>query len=70
MAIMRTFVRLRQLLATHEDLSLRLDRLEWRESERDGKVQYVFDTIQRLIGAPEPEPIDENKRRIRFPVEP
>ena len=70
MAIMRTFVRLRQLLATHEDLSLRLDQLEWRESERDGKVQYVFDTIQHLIEAPEPEPIDENKRRIGFPVEP
>jgi len=30
-AIMRTFVRLRQLLATHEELARRLDQLEWRQ---------------------------------------
>ena len=65
MAIMRTFVRLRQLLATHEELAHRLDQLEWRESERDGKVQYVFETIQHLIEAPEPE-LPE-KRQIGFP---
>ncbi len=65
-AIMRTFVRLRELLATHEELGRRLDQLEWRESERDGKVQYVFETIQHLIDAPEPD----EKRRIGFPVEP
>jgi len=35
-AIVRRFVRLRQLLATHEELAHRLDQLEWRESERDG----------------------------------
>lgn len=56
-------------LATHDDLAQRLDQREWRESERDGKVQYVFETIQHLIEAPEPEQVDE-KRRIGFPVEP
>jgi hypothetical protein len=63
--IMRTFVKLRQLLATHADLAHRLDALEWRESERDGRVQYVFETIQHLIEAPEPEP----KRPIGFPTD-
>jgi hypothetical protein len=64
-AIVRTFVRLRQLLASHEDLARRLDELEWRESERDGKVQYVFAAIQDLIEAPEPEP----KRPIGCPTD-
>jgi hypothetical protein len=63
-AIMRTFVRLRQLLATHEDLARRLDQLEWRQSEQEGRVQYVFETIQHLIEAPAEEP----KRRIGFPT--
>jgi hypothetical protein len=63
--IMRTFVKLRQLLATHAELAHRLDALEWREGERDGKVQYVFGTIQHLIEAPEPEP----KRPIGFPTD-
>lgn len=68
-AIMRTFVRLRQLLATHEDLARRLDQLEWRQSEQDGRVQYVFETIQQLIKAPEPEPLSvETKRTIGFPT--
>jgi hypothetical protein len=64
-AIMRTFVRLRQLLATHEELARRLDQLEWRQSEQDGRVQYVFETIQNLIEAPEPV---EPKRTIGYPT--
>jgi len=67
MAIMRTFVRLRQLLATHEELARRLDALEWLESERDGRVQYVFETIQHLIEAPEPQP--PAKKQIGFPTD-
>ena len=65
-SIMRTFVKLRQLLATHEDLAHRLDQLEWRQSEQESRVQYVFETIQQLIEAPEIEP----KRRIGFPTNP
>jgi len=30
--VMRTFVKLRQLLATHAELAHRLDALEWREN--------------------------------------
>jgi len=47
-AIMHSFVRLRQLLATHEELARRLDQLEWRQSEQDTRVQYVFEAIQNL----------------------
>jgi ORF6N domain len=64
-AIMRTFVKLRQLLATHEELAHRLDRLEWRQNEQEARVHHVFETIQHLIEAPaHPEP----KRRIGFPI--
>jgi hypothetical protein len=38
-AIMRTFVRLRQILATHEELALRLEHLEWRQYEQAGQIQ-------------------------------
>jgi hypothetical protein len=64
-AIMRTFVRIRQLLATHEDLARRLDQLEWRQNEQGQKIQAVFETIQHLIEAPAEEPA---KRRIGFPA--
>lgn len=63
-AIMRTFVRLRQLLATHEELARRLDQLEWRQNEQGQQIQAVFETIQHLIEAPAEEP----RRRIGFPT--
>lgn len=63
-AIMRTFVRLRQLLATHEELAHKLEKLEWRQAEQEGRVQYVFETIQHLIEAPTEEPA---KRHYGFP---
>jgi hypothetical protein len=64
-AIIRTFVRLRQILAAHEELARRLEELEWRQDEQAGQIQEVFATIQNLIE----EPADtEPKRRIGFPV--
>jgi hypothetical protein len=64
LAVVRTFVRLRKLLASHEDLARRLEHLEWRQSEQDDRVQYVFNTIQHLIAAP----ADTPKRSIGFPT--
>ncbi len=63
-AIMRTFVRLRQLLATHEELARRLEQLEWRQNEQGHQIEAVFETIQHLIEAPAEQ---EPKRRIGFP---
>ena len=43
--IMRTFVRLRQMLASNAELSRRFDELE---SKYDHKFKVVFDAIPRL----------------------
>jgi uncharacterized coiled-coil protein SlyX len=63
-AIMRTFVRLRQLLAAHEEIARRLEDLEWRQSEQGQQIEAVFETIQHLIEAPP----DEGKKRFGFPT--
>jgi hypothetical protein len=47
--IMRAFVRLRQLLATHADLARRLDELE---SKYDEQFRIVFDAIRELMREP------------------
>jgi len=57
--IMRTFVKLRRMLATHEELSRKLAALE-RKYDRQFKV--VFDAIRELMAPPDPEP----RRRIGF----
>jgi hypothetical protein len=56
--IMRTFVRLRQLLASHTDLARKLADLE---KKYDSQVKVVFDAIRQLMEPPEHKP-----RRIGF----
>ena len=51
-AIMRTFVQLRQMLAGNEDLARRLDDLERRYDEQ---FKVVFDAIRQLMIPPEPK---------------
>lgn len=57
--IMRAFVRLRQLLATHADLARKLDALE---KKYDSQFRVVFDAIRQLM---EP-PAEPRRRRIGF----
>jgi len=49
-AIMRAFVKLRGLLASHRDLARRLDKIE---SKYDAQFKVVFDAIRRLMTPPE-----------------
>jgi hypothetical protein len=49
--IMRAFVRLRRLLASHSDLQRRLDELE---KKYDAKFRVVFDAIRQLMAPPTP----------------
>jgi len=48
-AIMRTFVKLREMLASQKDLVRRLDDLE---QKYDKHFQVVFDTIRQLMTPP------------------
>ncbi len=51
-AIMRTFVKLRQMLESSEELSRRLAELE---SKYDEQFRMVFDAIRELMIPPEPK---------------
>jgi hypothetical protein len=48
-AIMRAFVRLRRILASHTDLARKLDSLE---KKYDAKFRIVFDAIRELMTPP------------------
>ena len=51
--IMRVFVRLRELLATHKDLAKKLENLE---RKYDARFKVVFDAIRKLMEKPAPSP--------------
>ena len=56
--IMRTFVKLREMIASHKDLGKRLDELE---KKYDRQFAVVFDAIRELMTPPY-----EDKRKIGF----
>ena len=62
-AIMRAFVKLRELLATHRELAQRLEDLEKRFQRHDGQIREVFEAIRALLVA---QPV---KRPIGFRVQ-
>ena len=47
--IMRTFTRLRQILASHKDI---LKKVEQMESKYDGQFKVVFDALRKIIAPP------------------
>jgi hypothetical protein len=57
-AIMRTFVRLREMLLSNSDLARKLEALE---KKYDAQFKVVFDAIRELMAPPEPP-----KRQIGF----
>jgi phage regulator Rha-like protein len=52
--IMRAFVRLREILATHRQLAGKLAELERRMATHDEQIQAIFEAIRQLLNAPEP----------------
>jgi hypothetical protein len=59
--IVRTFVRLRTMLATHKALASQIEEME---KKYDDQFRIVFDTLRRLL-----EPPEKPRRRIGFDVE-
>jgi hypothetical protein len=62
-AIMRAFVQLRQILASHEDLARKLSELE---KNYDSQFKVVFDAIRQLMTSPDP-PRKEIGFKVREP---
>ena len=60
-AIMRAFVKLRQVLSTHKELAHKLKELEQKIEKHDKEIQNIFEAIRQLMSPPE-----EPKKRIGF----
>jgi len=51
-AIMRAFVRLRQLLGSHKELARKLEELEGHLKDHDKQIQTIFSAIRQLMAPP------------------
>jgi hypothetical protein len=61
-AIMRAFVKLREVMATHKDLAQKVEALERKYKDHDEEIQVIFKAIKKLLEPPPQSP----KRRIGF----
>jgi hypothetical protein len=62
-AIMRAFVRLREIIGAHKELMIKLQDLERKFESHDAQIHAIFEAIRQLM-EPEPKP----RRRIGFEV--
>ncbi len=61
-AIMRAFVKLRQILATHKELAAKFTELERKIERHDTEIQAIFEAIRQLMAPPRVV----RKKRIGF----
>ncbi len=61
-AIMRAFVKMREVMATHKDLAHQIEALERKYTKHDDEIKVIFQVIKKLV---EPPPVPP-KRRIGF----
>ncbi|MDO9515178.1 MAG: ORF6N domain-containing protein [Syntrophales bacterium] len=60
-AIMRAFVQLRKMIASHDKLARKLTELEQHLEGHDEQIQIIFETIKQLMAPPE-----KPRKRIGF----
>ena len=61
--VVRAFVRLRQILATHRELARKLFELEEHLKDHDQQIQDIFEAIRQLMA-----PTDKKVRKIGFTI--
>ncbi|MFQ5953165.1 MAG: ORF6N domain-containing protein [Candidatus Omnitrophota bacterium] len=61
-AIMRVFVKLKEMISAHKELIHKLGELERKIEKHDEEIQTIFEAIRQLMEPPPAKP----KRRIGF----
>jgi hypothetical protein len=59
--VVRAFVRLREVMAAHQELAQKLERLERKYAAHDSQIRAVFEIIRKLMA-----PLPAHARRIGF----
>jgi len=52
-AVVRAFIRLREILSTHKDMARKLEDLERKFEGHDADIQTIFDAIRALTAPPD-----------------
>ncbi len=61
LAIIRAFIQLRELMATHKDLARKMEKLEGEQKHHSKLIVHVFEQLRKLQELPK-----KPKRQIGF----
>jgi phage regulator Rha-like protein len=61
-SIIKTFVRLRQIISTHKELAQKLAELERKTEKHDEALHSIFEAIRELMSPP----LEKSKKQIGF----
>jgi hypothetical protein len=61
-AIVRAFIKLRELLATHKDLILEIDKIKREQKGQNQRIQSIISIINQMLNPP----INENREPMGF----
>ena len=60
-SIVKTFVRLREIISTHKEFANQLNQLERKIEKHDMEIQVIFEAIRQMMVLPE-----KSKKKIGF----
>ena len=55
-AIMRAFVKFKEVLSAHKELSQKLEELQQKVGQHDKEIRMIFEAIRRLMAPPPEKP--------------
>ena len=61
MRIIDVFIRMREMLSTHKDVLLKLEKMEKQLSNNNKEIQYIFDVLKELLS-----PVSKPRKRIGY----
>ena len=64
--IMRIFSKMRQLLLTHKDILLKLEKMEYLQERQGEDIEVIFKYLEQLLKKDKEEEARENRKRIGF----
>jgi len=51
-SIIRAFIKLREMLATHKELAEKIEKLEYEQKEQSNRLKSVYSIVRQLIETP------------------
>jgi hypothetical protein len=52
--IIEIFVKMREMLLTHKDILLQLEKIEQKLTNHDEQIQLIFEYLKELLNPPQP----------------